>query len=254
MSLWKNQASPLARSTKSLPVLGGLLLAIALVSSPTAQAGPFDGGLVQNPGFDVDQNLGLNGAPTDWSLTPGDNFYDGTQANTGAGFGPLSAPNSAQFGAQVGFVSPDILSQLLTTQVGDSYTFSFWINADPGSDMTVEWDSTKEFTLTDSPASFLNSGPSNGWTQVTATIPANLVTGSDTISFTGGTEGGPGNLDPNDDGGWVGIDNVRVIANGASASAPDGGATFGFLGGALAGLVALRRRFPALQPCLKPVR
>jgi len=244
------------RETKRLFGLGGLLMALALGPSTTQAQN-----LVQNPGFDLNATAG-SGSPLFWSVSPGNNFYDNNQATTGAGFGPLSSPFSAQFSSQIG---PDTLLQSLITVPGQSYTFSFWVNADPNSYMTVDWGSTPVYAIDDTSASFLNDGltgaalaadPNHGWQLETFTETATGLTTK--ISFAGGTEGGVNNTgpnaDPNVDPGWFGIDNVSVVTNNAVAGVPDGGATLGLLGGAIIGLAAFRRRFGSLRPSVISAR
>jgi hypothetical protein len=129
------------------------LFAGAAFAAIMALAGQASAGtnIVANPGFDLD-SPGPGVAPLDWTLnqaTSGRDFFVGP----GPTFGPFSAPNSANFGA-VGS-QDDILSQVLFTVPGDTYTISFELAHDStnsANDFNAWWGTTNLLNLVNAPA------------------------------------------------------------------------------------------------------
>jgi hypothetical protein len=152
----------------------------------------FVGGQAQNivaiPGFDLDSPPSQT-APVDWTLTPaadGADFFVGI----GPGFGALSDPNSANFGATGD--ADDVLSQVLATTAGDSYSISFELahaESDGSNDFSASFGGFTGFAIVNT--------PSFGYTLETFTATA---TGSaTTLSFAG-----------RENPSWYDLDNVDV--------------------------------------------
>jgi hypothetical protein len=165
---------------------------------------PVYGGLVTNPGFET----GMTG----WTFTPascGVDFYVGGPAHTGS--------YAAHFGGEcVG--SYDTISQVIPTEVGATYTFSFWLDSNNGNGNGERalWDGSAVLDLTNF---------AQGWTEYSYTVKA---TGSSTtIAFAGYNV-------PSER--WNGVDDVLVTEN-----IPEPSAWVLALGGIL-GVITLRKR------------
>ena len=188
------------RST--LGILGATALLATLSSVPLRA-----GNIVINPGFET-------GDLTGWNFTPAPSGSDFHVAN-------LFPPNSGAFGADFGGVtsgSYDMISQTLSTTVGTTYTFSFWLGANDSAD-----DGQQVFWNGNSILNLVNFAQPNTFYSFTETA----TTSSTTIAFAGYNT-------PS----WNGVDDVSVMA---STAAPEPSSLILF-GAGSAIMVALRRR------------
>lgn len=122
--------------------------------------------LVRNPGFEEASTL------TQWTVTPA---ASGSLILVGATT-PHSGSRNASFGAESG--QDDVLSQVLTTNPGETYVFNFWMQL--GSDQDIHFaasfNSTTLLNLT-------NTTTVDGlYQQFQFTVTG---TGTDTIAFAG---------------------------------------------------------------------
>jgi hypothetical protein len=183
-----------------------LPLSAGSVSLCDAQAG----NLVVNCGFETGDFSG-------W--TTGGNF-----AFTSVQNGPYydyPGPNSGTYYAVFGPVGSDgTLSQTLTTNPGDSYTVSFYLDAvgDVTSDFSAYWN-------TDVLMSVGNPNTGDVWTQYLFTV---IGTGSDTIQ-----------LNFRDDPAYIALDDVVVLDAGTAIPEPG---SLGLLISGLAVVILARRR------------
>lgn len=172
-----------------------------------------------NTGADLDPpgNLLLNnsfqtGDFTDWNLSGNTGF-----TGVSTGFDGYTSQDADGFFAFLGAVGSDaVISQTVSDSSGQTYTVSFWYNANGSgpSDFSASWDGTSLLSLT--------NALTNGWTLYSFTVTG---TGSDTLSF------GARN-DPDYDA----LDNVAIFA-----STPEPG-TLALLGLGLTALIGITRR------------
>jgi hypothetical protein len=185
------------------------LASFLIAGSSIVLAGP---NLITNPSFET-------GDLTGWIT--GGNFED-TEVTTAPFYDYTSAEDGNYFLALGPVGSDGTLSQNFSTNLGDSYTFSFWINAvgDDPSDFSAYWDGTQVYSMTD---------PDTGgtWTQYSFTETGS---GSDGITF-----------DFRDDPAYIGLDNISVTDNGAAAT-PEPGSLLMLGTGLLATGIKMRRR------------
>jgi len=190
-----------------------LLVVAAMVIMVCAPAA-FAQNLVTNGGFET-------GDFTGW--TEGGNFQF-TQVVSGP-FYVYTGAQEGNFYATLGPVGSDgTLSQVLTTQAGTQYTFSFWLNAvgDDPSDFSAMWDGTTVYSATDP-----NTG--GNWQNFTFTETG---TGSDTITFAF-----------RDDPAYIALDNVSVTPSTSGTSVPEPSSIL-LMGSGVLGLAGvIRRRF-----------
>jgi hypothetical protein len=192
------------------------VLTLAMAAMPLAQAD-----IVVNGNFDANSPPSAT-APLGWVFTPAS---DGTDflVGPGPGFGALSAPNSANFGA-VGSTD-DVLSQVLSTVAGDSYVLDFWLAHEGNNnenDFSASFGGTTVLSLANQ-AEF-------GYTEFTFTVTASGP--STTLTFAG-----------REVPGWYDLDNVSVDPVNASTPEPAGV----MLLGTLIGLVGWQLRSRATQ-------
>jgi hypothetical protein len=176
---------------------------------------PASANLVTNGDFEADSPASQT-APLGWTLTPassGSDFFVGA----GPGFGAFAGANSANFGATGNF--DDVLSQILTTTPGQSYTISFELalaSTDSQNDFSAFFGSNQLYSLT--------NGSSFGYTLLSFTSTA--TSASTTLSFNG-----------REVPSWYDLDNVDVEPTVVPEPF-----TLSLFGTGLAGAVAIRRR------------
>ncbi|MGD0000496.1 MAG: carbohydrate binding domain-containing protein [Bryobacteraceae bacterium] len=192
-----------------------LLVLVCAVALPLSAGSlsPCDaqaGNLVVNCGFETGDFSG-------W--TTGGNF--GATGVTSGPFYAYSVANSGTYYAVLGPVGSDgILSQTLTTNPGDSYTVSFYLDAvgDGTSDFSAYWN-------TDVLMSVGNPNTGDVWTQYLFTV---IGTGSDTIQ-----------LNFRDDPAYIALDDIVVLDAGTAIPEPG---SLGLLISGLAVVILARRR------------
>jgi hypothetical protein len=173
---------------------GAAFAAIMALAGQASAAGP---NIVKNPGFDLNTPP-AGTAPLDWTLNnaaSGSDFFVGP----GPTFGAFSPPNSANFGA-VGS-EDDILSQILFTVPGDTYTISFELAHDSTNaqnDFNAWWGTTNLLDLV--------NASSFGYTMYTFTEVG--TPGPFTVLSFHGREVPA----------WYSLDNVSVTSNVPEAS------------------------------------
>ncbi|HWY66486.1 MAG TPA: PEP-CTERM sorting domain-containing protein [Rhizomicrobium sp.] len=180
-----------------------------------ALTAPASANLVTNGDFEADTPANQT-APLGWTLTPassGSDFFVGP----GPGFGAFAGVNSANFGATGNF--DDVLSQILATTPGHSYTISFELalaSTDSQNDFSVFFGGNQLYTLT--------NGSSFGYQLLSFTSTA--TSASTTLSFNG-----------REVPSWYDLDNVDVEPTVVPEPF-----TLSLFGTGLAGAVAMRRR------------
>ena len=196
---------------KSLLVLTFLGLTATFASGASLCDG-IAGNIVLNCGFET-------GDLTDWTVV------DPSNETFVQGPGILVGVNSGDFTAGLGAVAADgTLSQALNTVPGQTYNFGFWLASDgfEQNDFTATWGATNVFSQSSIPAM-----PYTFFTfSETATAPSTTITFSE-----------------RNDAGFLGLDDVSVVATGAAA-APEPG-TFGsclVLGLVTGGALLAKRR------------
>jgi hypothetical protein len=190
---------------KTLLVVAAMLI---MVCAPAA----FAQNLVTNGGFETGDFTGwTEGGNFEFSQVVSGPFYVYTGAQEGnfyATFGPVGSDGT--------------LSQVLTTQAGTQYTFSFWLNAvgDDPSDFSAMWDGTTVYSATDP-----NTG--GNWQNFSFTETG---TGHDTITFAF-----------RDDPAYIALDNVSVTPSGGGTSVPEPSSIL-LMGSGVLGLAGVIRR------------
>jgi hypothetical protein len=183
--------------------------ALPLSAGSLAPCDSQPGNLVANCGFETGDFSG-------W--TTGGNFG---ATGVASDFYAYSGANSGTYFAYLGPVGSDgILSQTLTTNPGDSYTVSFYLDAvgDGTSDFSAYWN-------TDVLMSVGNPNTGDVWTQYLFTVTG---TGSDTIQ-----------LNFRDDPAYIALDDVVVLDAGTAIPEPG---SLGLLISGLAVVILARRR------------
>jgi len=172
------------------------------------------GNLVMNCGFET-------GDFTDWSVTNG--AFTFVSANNNFSIvGPTGSANSGGFFAALGTVGANAgISQTISDDPGQTYTFSFYYGTDGATPdfFSASWDGTPLLSQTND---FGNPGNSSPWTQYSFQV---VGTGSDTIDFSARN-------DPQYDG----LDDVVVVA-----SAPEPSSMI-LMGSLLVGAGMIRKR------------
>ena len=189
--------------SKTLLVIAALTMTLVLAPATFAN-------IVNNGSFETSDFSG-------WST--GGNFQF-TQVVSGS-FYVYSGAEDGNFYVTMGPVGSDgTLSQTLTTNVGQHYTFSFWLNAvgDNPSHFAASWDGTALYDQR-------NPTTDNVWTQFSFDV---VGTGSDTISFAF-----------RDDPAYIALDNISVEP--VQGGVPEPGSLF-LMGSGLLGLGGVIRR------------
>jgi hypothetical protein len=190
-----------------------VLPAFAQASNPSL-CDAVAGNLVVNCGFEI-------GDFTNWTVTNG--TFTFVSANNNIGFvGPTGSANSGDFFAALGAVGGNAgVSQTISDNPGQTYTFSFYYGTDGSVPdfFSASWDGAALISQTDD---FGNSGQSSPWTQYSFQV---VGTGSDTIDFSA-----------RNDPAYDGLDDVVVIA-----STPEPSSMI-LLGSLLVGTGMIRKR------------
>ena len=179
-------------------------------------------------------NLVTNGGFESEASTPAIPPPGWTASGTGMAvdkFFPNSGSYDVAFTALSSDPSPGILSQLIATTVGQSYTLSFWL-LDQG---LVTGNDAFNVGFGAFSTSVSGAVAAGAYTNVTLTIAGSNVTStSTTLSF-------QGLLDPTASGGPFNLDDVSLVAVSSAVPEPPAAALFGV--GAKAGslLVAAHR-------------
>ncbi|HLI86949.1 MAG TPA: PEP-CTERM sorting domain-containing protein [Bryobacteraceae bacterium] len=155
---------------------------------PAAQAN-----IVLNGGFDLDTpSTGV--APLDWTLTPAAVRSEFIVGNDMV-WGVLSPPNSANFAASgpPGPGNDDVLSQVLATIPGQTYTLDYFLANDDGMTMTEDNDFSVSWGGVTIPGSVLTNATAFNYREFTFTEVATSTT--TTLAFAGREVPGFYNLD-----------------------------------------------------------
>ena len=203
------------------------LFAGAAFAAIMALAGQASAGvnIVANPNFDLNTPPGGT-APLDWTLnnaSSGSDFFVGP----GPTFGPFSAPNSANFGPTGS--DDDILSQVLSTTPGATYTISFELAHDStnsANDFSAWWGAT----------SLLNLVNASGFGYTLETFTATATSSLTVLSFHG-----------REVPAWYDLDNVSVTSTSTVPEASTWAMmVLGFAGLGFAGFGARRAAIAAI--------
>lgn len=184
--------------------------ALPLSAGSLSPCGAQAGNLVVNCGFETGDFSG-------W--TTGGNFG---ATGVSSSFYVYSAANSGTYFAYLGPVGSDgILSRTLTTNPGDTYTVSFYLDAigDSPSDFSAYWN-------TDALMSVGTPNTGGVWTQYLFTVTG---TGSDTIQ-----------LNFRDDPAYIALDDIVVLDTGGVI--PEPGSMSLLIAGFAVVILARRRR------------
>ena len=187
-----------------------VVVAVALLlCAPMA----FGQNLLTNGSFETGDFTGwTTGGNFEFSEVTSGAFYDYTGAQQGTFygvFGPVSTPGT--------------LSQSFSDSAGTQYTFSFWLASvgDNPSSFSASFDGQVELNLT-------NPNTGANWTQFSFSATG---TGNDTISFSF-----------RDDPGYIGLDNVSVVAQSGQGTVPEPSSFLLMGSGALALAGVIRRK------------
>ena len=118
------------KTKRNLLLLYILLTAMLLERTPKLDAQPVQN-LVQNPGFET-------GDFTGWNVYTGIYSYAAVETNL-----VHSGSYSANFGVENG--DTGFLGQTLSTEVGASYSISFWLNVGFSCECVVSWNGTNVY-------------------------------------------------------------------------------------------------------------
>lgn len=124
--------------------LGSDVPIVGMLKGASMKGNSSGGGHVSTPGAELVQNGGFETGGFDgWTLDHSDIDVSVERGNA----------NSGIYAAQLGPFNPDSLSQVLTTDVGQNYIFSFYLfnTSSAHNSFTASWDGTPVLSLTDAP-------------------------------------------------------------------------------------------------------